>query len=222
MLQTTQYFLLNTRSVHGRIKYVHRHQGLFNIPELRGYEGFYLLKENVIQHTDSLIAEATAPVRHRRMVEIFDELSDSLCKVADLAEFIRLAHPQSAFSQAAEDACITVSGVVEKYTQIFIAFLSLTLNIYPLFRLNTHRELYQSLRRTVESKDIFETTAIDDHVARLFLFDFEQCGIHLAETQRQKVVYLNNSILQLGQRFMTGAVHPRQVSKSILPDNIRQ
>lgn len=42
------------------------------------------------------------------------QLSDSLCKVADLAEFIRLAHPKKNFGYAAEDACICVSGVVEK------------------------------------------------------------------------------------------------------------
>lgn len=48
------------------------------------------------------------------MVSVFDELSDSLCRVADLAEFIRVAHPLRAFSQAAEDACISISGVVEK------------------------------------------------------------------------------------------------------------
>lgn len=73
----------------------------------------------------------------------------------------------------------------------------------------------------VDSKDEFETNEIDDHVAKLFLFDFEQSGIHLEEKQRQKVVYLNDSILQLGQRFMTGAVHPREVSKSVLPDNVK-
>lgn len=48
------------------------------------------------------------------MVVVFDELSDSLCKVADLAEFIRLAHPKQAYSEAAEDACITINSVVEK------------------------------------------------------------------------------------------------------------
>lgn len=87
---------------------------MFNIPELRSYDGFYLMKENVINHTDALIAEATNPNRKRKIVEIFDELSDSLCKVADLAEFIRLAHPQSVYSHAAEDVCIGVSGAVEK------------------------------------------------------------------------------------------------------------
>lgn len=64
--------------------------------------------------TDDLIAEAISPDRSRKMVQIFDELSDSLCKVADLSEFIRLGHPSGTFSHAAEDACISISGVVEK------------------------------------------------------------------------------------------------------------
>jgi intermediate peptidase len=55
--------------------------------------------------------------RIRKMVEIFDELSDTLCKVADLAEFVRIAHPQAAYSQAAEDACVSISGIVERYAQ---------------------------------------------------------------------------------------------------------
>lgn len=78
-----------------------------------------MLKENVINKTDDLIAEAISSDRSRKMVEVFDELSDSLCQVADMAEFVRLAHPKAAFSYAAEDACITASGVVEKLVSFF-------------------------------------------------------------------------------------------------------
>jgi len=45
--------------------------------------------------------------------------------------------------------------------------------------------------------DIQVTSDIDDHVAKLFLFDFEQCGIHLPEKQRRRVVELNDYILQV-------------------------
>lgn len=55
-----------------------------------------------------------ADSRSRKMVVVFDELSDSLCQVADLAEFIRLAHPKEAFTVAAEDACISINLIVEQ------------------------------------------------------------------------------------------------------------
>lgn len=74
----------------------------------------------------------------------------------------------------------------------------------------------------VENGDKFPTSAIDDHVAKLFLFDFEQCGIHLDENSRNRVVYLNDCALQLGQRFMSGAVNPRKVSKDILPESVKK
>ncbi|XP_049882369.1 mitochondrial intermediate peptidase [Pectinophora gossypiella] len=170
--------------------------GLFNKPELVTFEGFHVLKEQAIQATDRLIEEATSGPT-RPMVEIFDELSDTLCKVADLAEFVRIAHPQSHFAEAAEDACISVSGVVEK--------------------LNTHKGLYEALRDSVK-----RGTSGDQHLAELFLFDFEQSGIQLEENKRRKVVGLNDLILQTGQRFMAGSAKPRRVPRSAVPQNIRQ
>lgn len=62
---------------------------------------------------------------------------------------------------------------------------------------------------------------MDNHVAQLFLHDFEQSGIHLPEAQRQQVVNLNEYILHLGQRFSTNAHEPRQVNKEDLPLHIR-
>ncbi|XP_037952357.1 mitochondrial intermediate peptidase [Teleopsis dalmanni] len=184
-----------------KINFARSEAGLFGIPELKTPEGFYLLKDNVANKTNDLVEEATSEKRNRKMVEIFDELSDSLCKVADLAEFIRIAHPQSQYMQAAEDACISISGIVES--------------------LNTHKPLYQALSNVVEKGDFIPTTEIDKHVSKLFMFDFEQCGIHLPEEERQRVVRLNDYILQLGQKFMNGAVQPTSINKSEVEDYIR-
>ncbi|XP_045538186.1 mitochondrial intermediate peptidase [Papilio machaon] len=170
--------------------------GLFNKPELTSFEGFYTLKDQAIASTDRLIEEAiSGPTRP--MVEVFDELSDTLCKVADLAEFVRIAHPQPHFASAAEDACISISGVVEK--------------------LNTHKGLYEALRDSVR-----RGTSGDQHLAELFLFDFEQSGIQLEDEPRKRVVALNDLILQTGQRFMAGAAKPRRVPRSAVPQNVRQ
>lgn len=63
---------------------------------------------------------------------------------------------------------------------------------------------------------------LDKHVVDLFLFDFEQSGIHLDETARLKVVNLNDQILRLGQRFMAGALTPRSVSGKSLPSSVKK
>ncbi|XP_030370553.1 mitochondrial intermediate peptidase [Scaptodrosophila lebanonensis] len=184
-----------------RINFTRDDVGLFGMPQLRTFEGFYLLRDNAEQKTQDLIAEAISKERRRKMVDIFDELSNSLCKVADLAEFIRIAHPQNKYMQAAEEACISICGVVES--------------------LNTHKPLYQALSHVVEQGDLMATTDVDTHVAKLFLFDFEQCGIHLPESERLRVVRLNDYILQLGQKFMNGAVQPTVLARSAVPESIR-
>lgn len=78
------------------------------------------------------------------------------------------------------------------------------------------------MKRVSQNGDIVEMDELDKHVVDLFLFDFEQSGIHLDETARQKVVYLNDCILRLGQRFMAGALTPRTVSGKSLPANVKK
>ena len=48
------------------------------------------------------------------LLQVFDELSNSLCRVADLAEFIRLAHPDAAYQDGALQAAYTIGALVEK------------------------------------------------------------------------------------------------------------
>lgn len=89
------------------------------------------------------------------------------------------------------------------------------------FRLNTHTELYTKLKAVVEDSDCLPMNDMDKYVGQLFLFDFEQSGIHLPEAQRRQVVDLNEYILQLGQRFSTNSYQSRQVNKQDLPPHIR-
>lgn len=103
---------------YSNVNILQERKGLFNVPELTSHEGFYALKEKCLLETDNLIQEITSSKRSRKMVEIFDEMSDTLCKVADLAEFIRLAHTSPLYARTAEVACNTVSGIVEKYFKI--------------------------------------------------------------------------------------------------------
>ena len=69
--------------------------GLFGLRELGNPEGFGELQIDCLRNCDTLVQEAvSSPDERRRIVSrIFDDLSDELCRVADLAEFIRLAHP---------------------------------------------------------------------------------------------------------------------------------
>jgi intermediate peptidase len=73
------------------------------------------------------------------------------------------------------------------------------------------------LKTVSDTGDVVDTSPIDDHVAKLFLFDFEQSGIHLEEQHRQKVVHLNDLILQTGQKFMMNSSLPRIIDQDKFP-----
>lgn len=168
--------------------------GLFGNYYLRDASGFYLLRENAKQEAAGLVAEALSKNRKRKMVEIFDNLSNCLCRVADMAEFVRMGHPQQRFAIAAEEASMAISLEVEQ--------------------LNTDRKLYEALKVVVEKGDVVPTTQLDQYVANLFLFDFEQSGIHLDDQTRKRVVNLNERILHLGAYFTQNTTAKRSVPKS--------
>ncbi len=140
-------------------------RGLFLIPQLTSPEGFSQLRSECALRSAELVREACDPDRKRIVAAVFDDLSDELCRVADMAEFVRVAHPDAPVRGAAEEACIHVSGMVEQ--------------------LNTHLGLYGALKAAVDGGERFTQTEVDRHVAKLFLLDFQQSGIHLDDEARQ-------------------------------------
>nr|KAF6460698.1 mitochondrial intermediate peptidase [Molossus molossus] len=69
-------------------------QGLFGVPELSAPEGFRIAQENALRKSDLLVARACSTPPGPQTVLIFDELSDALCRVADLVRLgVRLETP---------------------------------------------------------------------------------------------------------------------------------
>lgn len=162
-----------------------------------------MIQEKALQETELLVEKACCTPPGRVTVETFDKLSDSLCRVADLADFIKVAHPDPQYREAAERTCINIGTTVEK--------------------LNTNVELCRSLRNLLDNKDVMDKLDPETRkVAELFMFDFEISGIHLDEKQRKKAVDLNVRILDLSNQFLMGCHMPNRVERRALPDHIQQ
>ncbi|XP_053168432.1 mitochondrial intermediate peptidase [Hemicordylus capensis] len=176
--------------------------GLFGVAELNCPEGFQEAQEKSLQETERLVQKACTTPPGKEIVMIFDQLSDALCRVADLADFVKIAHPDLAFREAAEEACRSIGTMVEK--------------------LNTDVDLCQSLRKLLADKNVMASLDPETRrVAELFMFDFEISGIHLDEAKRKRAVNLNVKLLDLCNEFLMGSHLPNKVDKHILPEHIR-
>jgi len=125
-------------------------------------------------------------------VQIIDDISNELCKVADMAEFIRTTHPQATYRHSAEQAHAAISCLVEQ--------------------LNTNVPLYEKLRGYYEAGANMDEC--DRRVTRLYLADFEQSGIHLPDETRSLYVQVNNDLLDLLTRFQMATQVPAQARPS--------
>ena len=57
--------------------------------------------------------------------------------------------------------------------------------------MNTNQNIYYALRQVIEEGDLHPTDSVDKRVAELFMFDFEQSGIHLPDDKvRKRISFL--------------------------------
>uniref|UniRef100_A0A8C7DHC5 Mitochondrial intermediate peptidase n=1 Tax=Oncorhynchus kisutch TaxID=8019 RepID=A0A8C7DHC5_ONCKI len=185
-----------------KVDLLQKNVGLFGVPALSTPAGFEVAQQRALRETEQLVETACNNPPGALTVETFDQLSDSLCKVADLADFVKVGHPDPAFRDAAEKACINIGTVVE--------------------RLNTNVELCRSLKNLLDNKEVLDSLDPDTRrVAELFMFDFEISGIHLDESKRGKAVSLNVNLLDLNNEFLNGTHLPNRIEKTALPEHIR-
>ncbi|KAI9270626.1 hypothetical protein BDA99DRAFT_502300 [Phascolomyces articulosus] len=162
--------------------------GLLGNPHFTSIAGFEYAAKQAIQRAQLIVeriwhAPENGRSEMRRVVKNLDRLSDTLCSVIDLAEFLRNAHPSEETMEAANKAYMDLC--------------------FYMNTLNTDTRMHKVLAQVLEDKSIVQDFTLDEHAAAIvFLRDFEKSGIHLPTKQREKFVELSDKVIQLGREFV--------------------
>ncbi|KAL9639208.1 MAG: hypothetical protein Q9164_001056 [Protoblastenia rupestris] len=160
--------------------------GLFQNRYLTQPAGFIKFAEDIREQCLTLVDEvlqASSIEQYRSLPRKLDLLSDSLCRVLDVADFVRATHPDVLFQRSATEA----------YT-----FLWEYMNI-----LNTTPGLKAQLQHAFYTPEVSSLWDEEEtSVARILLKDFSNSAIDLPGKDRQRFVQLSNEMKHLGSKFL--------------------
>ncbi|OWB64055.1 hypothetical protein B5S29_g5087 [[Candida] boidinii] len=162
--------------------------GLFQNPFLTTPEGLKEFSKESLNKAEKLvkhIIEDNSEQGYLNYIRNLDRLSDILCRVIDLCEFIRVVHPNKNFINAAQEC-----------HQEMFQYMNV---------LNTTRELYDKLNYILNTKSIKDKlTDEEKSVGELLFTDFKKSGIDMDEKTRNDFVELSQFIAISGQNFNDG------------------
>jgi intermediate peptidase len=163
-----------------------RPAGLFTNKHLTHPEGFQEFATITLQRAKKIVAKvlgASTVGEYRAIVRDLDRLSDLLCRVIDLADFVRATHPDREIQATAAKAY----GLMFEYMNV----------------LNTTAGLNDQLKRAAADPEVWGSWSEEEKVvAQILIKDFSKSAIDLPPTERQKFVDLSNEISQLGSSFV--------------------
>ncbi|KAL8721762.1 MAG: hypothetical protein Q9225_001611 [Loekoesia sp. 1 TL-2023] len=178
-------------------------KGLFENRYLTQPEGFIRLSKETAEICRRLVARVVgaSTAEDRRLIpRVLDRLSDSLCRVLDMADFVRATHPDTIFQQASTQA----------YAMLF-EFMNV---------LNTTPGLKIQLENACNDSNISGTWSEEEKmVAQTLLKDFSKSAIDSSDENRQAFVELSSRVSELGTKFVrdmkpeksTISLHNRQL-----------
>ncbi|KAI9868694.1 MAG: Mitochondrial intermediate peptidase [Trichoglossum hirsutum] len=163
-----------------------RPAGLFRNKYLTHPEGFQEFAAVTLQKAQKIVAkvlEASTIEEYGSMVRDLDRLSDLLCRVIDLADFVRVTHPDRKIQAAATKAY----GLMFEYMNV----------------LNTTTGLNEQLKRATANPEVWGSWSEEEKVvAQILMRDFSKSAIDLPPAERRKFVDLSSDISLLGSSFV--------------------
>lgn len=163
-------------------------QGLFKNRYLTSPDGFLLFAQKNLERATRIVQRVLAAEtsqQYRGVVRDLDRLSDLLCRVLDLSDFVRMTHPDARFQQAATDAW----SMVYQYMN----------------QLNTMTGLSDQLGAALDRPDVVSSwTEQERIVADLLKLDFMKSAVNLPKRARDRFVELSSQISDVGSAFVQG------------------
>ncbi|KAB8219335.1 mitochondrial intermediate peptidase [Aspergillus novoparasiticus] len=163
--------------------------GLVQNQYLTNPDGFRAFANVSLQRCQAIVAKVLAAStleEYRNMARDLDRLSDLLCRVIDLSDFIRVIHPDPRVQEAATQAY----ALMFEYMNV----------------LNTTTGLNDQLKKAASNPDVTSHWSEEEKiVAQILIKDFSNSAIHMPPNERQRFVNLSNDISQLGSNFVNSA-----------------
>ncbi|KAK5132845.1 hypothetical protein LTR08_008561 [Meristemomyces frigidus] len=163
-----------------------KNAGLFQNRYLTRPEGFQHFADITLQKCKRIVAAVlgySTPDDLKRVARDLDRLSDLLCRVIDLSDFVRSVHPDRKVQAAA--------------TQAYAAMLEY-MNV-----LNTTTGLNEQLKKAVEMPEVYGSWSEEERtVAGILMRDFAKSAIDLSEADRRAFVDISNEIAEVGTGFV--------------------
>ncbi|KAL1303313.1 hypothetical protein AAFC00_006717 [Neodothiora populina] len=160
--------------------------GLFQNRYLTKPGGFEQFASVTLAKCKRIVAKVLAydtPEGYRKITRDLDRLSDLLCRVIDLSDFIRSVHPDRKIQAAATQAY----AIMFEYMNV----------------LNTTTGLNDQLKIAAAIPEVWDSWSEEEKtVANILMKDFAKSAIDLAEGDRQAFVDISNDIAEVGPMFV--------------------
>ncbi|KAK7756705.1 Mitochondrial intermediate peptidase [Diatrype stigma] len=163
-----------------------RNVGLFRNKYLTSPEGFLKFAEVTVKRAQKLVDKvlnASTLEEYKAIVRDLDRLSDLLCRVLDVSDFVRVTHPDVKIQAAASQAW----SFVYQYMN----------------QLNTETGLSVQLGKALNNPEVMDSWNEEEQtVANILQQDFMKSAIHLPKESRDRFVDLSQTISELGSSFV--------------------
>ncbi|KAK1830054.1 mitochondrial intermediate peptidase [Podospora conica] len=163
-----------------------KNAGLFRNRYLTGPQGFIEFAHVNLERARAIVDKvlgASTRDEYRAIVRDLDRLSDILCRVLDMADFVRVTHPDNKTQRAASDAWEMV------YTY--------------MNELNTMTGLNDQLGRAMADRQVTATWSDEEKmVAEVLKLDFAKSAVNLPKSARDRFVRLSSDISRVGSEFV--------------------